>query len=97
MGSAASFFKSASCTLHASLLLGEKNWVRGLGEGGSAIGSERTLADDGKHCIFLRCELDVAFFLASWREEKGLGVWGKGAKRSGRNLGWRMTGSAKTL
>ena len=47
-GSAASFFKSASCTLHLSLLLGEKNWVRGLGEGGSAIFPEFGLADDGK-------------------------------------------------
>ena len=44
-GSAASFFKSASCTLHASLLLGEKNWVRGLGEGGSGVGPGGRLAD----------------------------------------------------
>ena len=34
--------------------------------------------------------MDVVFFLASWREEKGLGVWGKGAKRFARGEPWRI-------
>ena len=42
--------------------------------------------------------VDVALFIASWKEvSKGLGVWGKGAKKLSRKIGQWMTGSAKTL
>ena len=32
----------------------------------------------GSAASFSKCKLYVASLLASWREEKGLGVWGKG-------------------
>ena len=80
-----------------SLTLTRSGWLLGLHTLASTLWpahfGQHTLASTpwpahlGQHtlrCIFLKCQLDVALFLASWREEKGLGVWGKGAPASTR-------------
>ena len=61
------------------------------------IGRQISKRMTGSAASFSKCKLYVASLLASWREEKGLGVWGKGAQKFFRMEGWRMTetGSAR--